>query len=211
MIDFVPVCFKAARIASMTRMRALFPLIALAGLFFAAETSRAAEVSIPDVPSSVYFDTESITNAPVSRRLMERTRIVSGEISLFATPSNCVEVFFSTVGTNSESGAPVSFGWDCGTWFLSSPTNRLEGEIHENADVRSLSFRLRVSDQGDPVSFEVSTSDGESPFPGIREELPEWLFSRKWDNVRVAVRGVDERTERVSVFLDHDPWVLILR
>ena len=40
---------------------------------------------------------------------------------------------------------------------------------------------------------------------------PAWLFSRDWDVVRLAVRGTDERDESLSVRLDTDAGVLILR
>ena len=48
-------------------------------------------------------------------------------------------------------------------------------------------------------------------FLRVEVALPGWTFSRDWTNVRLAVRGVDERDESVSVRLDTDPGVLILR
>ena len=40
---------------------------------------------------------------------------------------------------------------------------------------------------------------------------PGWLFSRAWDTVRLTVRGTDERDEELSIRLDTDSGVLILR
>ena len=40
---------------------------------------------------------------------------------------------------------------------------------------------------------------------------PAWLFSRSWDTVRLTVRGTDERDEVLSVRLDTDAGIMILR
>ena len=62
-------------------------LIALAA--FAAS---AGTVAVPAVPESAFADTEAVTNAAVRPSLIQRARTFSGDIALYATPSNALEV-----------------------------------------------------------------------------------------------------------------------
>ena len=75
---------------------------------------------------------------------------------------------------------------------------------------RALSFEVRVAENGTPRVWTVSTIGG-GAFTNFPVGPPEWSFSRDWTTVRLAVRGVDARDETVSVRLDTDPGVLILR
>ena len=60
-------------------------------------------------------------------------------------------------------------------------------------------------------SLSVGDDDVPDPFSDVTAAPPDWLFSRDWDVVRLTVRGTDERDESLSVRLDTDAGVLILR
>lgn len=186
-------------------MMRVLPLVLLCAVV------HAAEVALPPAPPPAHFDTESVTNAPLGRAL-ETSRFLRVRIELTATPSNNVEVAFGT-----EEGSELPFGseafavgWDCGAWFIASPTNRIEGATCTNAAPCSLSFEVRVAGDEKPHAWRLSTTDG-GAFTNLPAVPPDWTFSRDWTTVRLVVRGVDERDESVSVRLDTDPGVLILR
>lgn len=173
--------------------------------------AHAAEVVLPPVPPLMHLDTESATNAPLGRALAA-SRFLRVRIELTATSSNNVEVAFGT-----EEGGELPFGsesfvvgWDCGAWFIASPTNRIEDKTCTNAVPSSLSLEVRVAENGTPRSWTAETIGGGS-FTNLPAVPPEWIFSRDWTTVRLAVRGVDARDETVSIRLDTDPGVLILR
>jgi hypothetical protein len=180
-------------------------------LLLLCSAAYAAEVRLPSLSRPAFVDTESVTNAPLGRAL-ETSRFLRVRIELTATPSNNVEVAFGT-----EEGSELPFGseafavgWDCGAWFIASPTNRIEGATCTNAAPRTLFFEVRVAEDGTPRAWTVATSGGGS-FANLPAVPPDWTFSRDWTTVRLVVRGVDERDESVSVHLDTDPGVLILR
>ena len=93
-------------------------LIALAA--FAAS---AGTVAVPAVPESAFADTEAVTNAAVRPSLVQRARTFSGDIALYATPSNALEVAFGTSRNGDGILLPgdetFSIGWAQG----SSPAN----------------------------------------------------------------------------------------
>ena len=189
------------------RLRKLFAVATLVASLVAAGRT----VSLPSAPQTTFADTESVTNAPLGSALAS-ARFLRVEIALTATPSNNVEVAF---GTESDGMLPFGeesfcLGWDCGSWFLDSPTNRTDGVVCSNAAPRSLSFEIRVADDGTPRAWTAATAGGGS-FTNLPAVPPGWTFSRDWTAVRLVVRGVDERDESVSVRLDTDPGVLILR
>ena len=186
-------------------MMRVLPLVLLCAVV------HAAEVALPPAPPPAFADTESVTNAPLGRAL-ETSRFLRVRIELTATPSNNVEVAFGTGGGSELPFGSEAFagGWDCGAWFIASPTNRIEGATCTNAAPRALSFEVRVAENGTPRVWTVSTIGG-GAFTNFPVGPPEWSFSRDWTTVRLAVRGVDARDETVSVRLDTDPGVLILR
>ena len=170
---------------------------------------------MPPVPPPVHFDTESVTNAPLLRPMMERARVFRASVSLRATPSNNVEVAFGTSrggdGVLAGGDEDFSFGWENGAWFLASPTNRLRSAVTNDAAQRTFSLQLRMREDGSPFSLYVTDSVSGGLFPNITNAPPAWLFSRDWDVVRLTVRGTDERNESLSVRLDTDACILILR
>lgn len=189
-------------IRAMMRVLPLLLLCAAAG---------AAEVHIPSALPPAHLDTESVTNASLGSALAS-ARFLRVEVALTGSPSNNVEVAFGTGMGGELPFGDESFclGWDCGSWFIASPTNRIEGVATTNALSRALSFEVRVAEDGTPRAWTVAATGG-GAFTNLPAAPPGWTFSRDWTNVRLAVRGVDERDESVSVRLDTDPGVLILR
>ena len=178
-----------------------------------AFVASAGTVSVPVVSEAPYSDTESVTNAAVRASLIQRTRTFSGDISLFATPSNALEVAFGTSSAANGILLPgdetFSLGWENGGWFIDAPTNRIASAVLEGATRRSLSFSVRVSAEGAPTRFSISAADDD--FAALTNAPPAWLFSRDWNAVRVTVNGVDDTAESVGIRLDNDPWLFIAR
>ena len=189
-------------------------------LFAPFAAVRGGEVALPSPPPPAFADTESTANAPLPAAMVGRARLLKARVALVATPSNNVQVAF---GPAREPGGPLphgdeslAFGWDAGSWFVASPTGRVEAPpavAAEGAAPRALVLSLRVAESGAPVSFEAR-EDGATNllFAALSEAPPDWLFSRGWNAARVDVRGTDPRgDEAVSVRLDTDMGVLILR
>lgn len=160
---------------------------------------------------SAYADTVTFTNAPLPAISMSKARLVDASLSLFATPSNRVEVAFGTAGNGvlAPGEESFSFGWSNGAWFFSTPTNRVEGSASEAAARLTLSWHLRVREDGSPVSMSVDSED--VVLAAWTAHPPEWVFSRNWNAVRMTASGVDESVEAVSIRLDTDAGLLILR
>ena len=178
-------------------------------------SASAGEVALPPAPPPAHFDTESVTNAPLLRPMMDRARIFRASVSLWATSSNNVKLAFGKSRNDDGVLLPgdesLAFGWENGAWFRASPTNRLRSAATNDAAQRTLSFKLRVREDGSPVSLSVGDDDVPDPFSDVTAAPPAWLFSRAWNAVRLTVRGTDERNESLSVRLDTDAGVLILR
>ena len=144
-----------AMIQAMPRSAYSAILIALA-----ASAASAGTVTVPAAPESPFDDTESVTNAAVCASLIQRARTFSGDIALYATPSNALEVAFGT----SRSGDGIllsgdetfSIGWGDGAWFIASPTNRIATTGLVGAMRRSLSFSMRMSEEGIPTRLTLA-------------------------------------------------------
>ena len=175
----------------------------------AAGAGSAGEVALPELPAAAFADTESVTNAALPARAMSTARLVRCTVELAASASNCVEVAFGRDAN--EDGAlagdevAMRLGWDAGAWFLECGTNRLEAAIAEPPTPARLELSLRVDERGAPVAGSCGA------FTNLPAPPPTWLFSREWDSVRLAVRGFGPRDESVSVRLDADASVMILR
>ena len=189
-------------------------LLLCCGLAASCRFAAAREISLPPAPPPVRPDTESVADAPLPRSVMQRARLFRAEISLYATPSNDVEVAFGTSrrgdGTLAAGDETFSLGWENGAWFLASPTNRVRSAAFDLPAERTLVLDLRVRKDGSPVSLAVSDAAAGGLFPGVTNAPPDWLFSREWDAVRLDVRGTDGRNESLSVRLDADAGVLVV-
>ena len=177
-------------------------------VLFLCAAAQAAEVDIPTAPPPVFADTESVMNAPLSG-VVASARLVRCAIALTATPSNNVEVAFGRDtdgdGALTEAEPSMRLGWDCGAWFLEGGTNRIESAVAEPPSPARFELSLRVDKRGTPIAWSCGA------FTNAPMRPPAWLFSREWDTVRLAVRGFGSRDELVSVRLDADASVLILR
>ena len=168
----------------------------------------AAEVDIPTAPPPTFTDTESVTNATLPAAVAT-ARLLRCAVELTATPSNNVEVEFGRDadgnGALAEDEAAMRLGWDAGAWFVEGGTNRLEVAVAESPSPALFELSLRVDERGTPVAWSCGA------FTNLPARPPSWLFSREWDAVRLAVRGFGPRDELVSVRLDADASVMILR
>ena len=184
-------------------------------LVLAGLSASAGEVAILSVPPPAHFDTESVTNTLLLRPMMEQARIFRASVSLWATPSNNVEVAFGTTrggdGVLAAGDEDFAFGWENGAWFFASPTNRLRSAVTNDAAQRTFSFQVRVREDGSPVALSVPDAATGVLLSDMTNAPPAWLFSRDWDAVRLTVRGTDERNESLSVRLDTDAGILIMR
>ena len=185
----------------------LLVLVALCG--------EAGTITVPAAPESPFVDTEAVTNAAMRSSLVQRARTFSGDIALYATPSNALEVAFGSSRNGDGILLPgdetFSIGWADGAWFIASPTNRIATAALVGATRRSLSFSVRMSEEGVPTRLTVSADGLDDAFASLTNAPPLWLFSREWDAVRVTANGVDATAESVSIRLDNDPWLFIAR
>ena len=202
-----PVCY----VLTMLLRHCHLPML----LFLAVSVVSAGTITVPIVPESSFADTESVTNAAVRTSLIQRARTFSGDIALYATPSNALEVAFGTSRNGDGILLPgdetFSIGWAAGAWFIASPTNRIATTGQGVAERRSLSFSVRVSEEGVPTRLTVSADGIGDAFASLANAPPTWLFSCDWDAVRVSANGVDATMEAVSIRLDNDPWLFIAR
>ena len=179
--------------------------------------TRAGEVVLPPAPPPAHLDTESVTNAPLLRPMMERARIFRASVSLWATPSNNVEIAFGTSrnvdGILLPGDEALAFGWENGAWFVACETNRFDAAAAgTNAARRTLAVSMRLRGDGSPLAFEAREAGATNAlFASLADAPPPWLFSRGWDAVRLTVRGTDPRDEAAALRLDADAGVLILR
>ena len=172
-------------------------------------------VAIPATPAPAFADLETVTNATIQASMLQSAHIFDGSLSLLATPSNMVEVAFGTSRNNDGVLLPgdesFSVGWREGAWFIASATNRIESAAMTNAASRSLSFQLRLTENGEPHRLTLTATGAGDAFAALVVDPPDWMFSRNWDTVRLTIRGVDDPDENVSVQFNADPWVLIMR
>ena len=177
-------------------------------LLFLCAAARAVEVSLPVVPPPAFADTESVTNAPLPAA-MATARLLRCTVELDASASNAVEVAFGRDadddGALAEGEAAMRLGWDAGAWFLEGGTNRFDAAVAEPPTPARFELSLRVDEHGAPLAWSCGALTNLPPRP------PPDFFSREWDVVRLSVRGFGSRDELVSVRLDADASVLILR
>ncbi len=171
-------------------------------------------VALPDVPAPAFADLETVTNAAIRASMLQSARVFDGSLSLLATPSNMVEVAFGTSrdadGILLPGDESFSVGWREGAWFIASATNRVESAAMTNAASRSLSFQLRLTEDGEPHRLTLTATGAGDAFAALVADPPDWMFSRDWNAVRLTIRGADDPAEAVSVQFNTDPWVLIM-
>ena len=181
----------------------------------AATSALAWQTPVGPAPMPTFADMERTTNAPIDRATLQYTRVFECLVSLFANPSNAVEVAFGTSRNGDDvlyhGDETFAIGWEGGAWFVASATNRICSVQQEGAARRSLSFTLHLSENGAPRSLSLAATGTETAFPSLIASPPTWMFSREWDAVRLTVRGVSEADETVTVRFGPNPAMIILR
>ena len=94
-------------------------------------------------------------------------------------------------------------GWDCGRWFVVG-TNRLariEAEPSVTVARRTLVLGMHVDAEVEVRRLSISDGGAAELFPELASTRPGWLFNRRWNLARLAVRGVDPAHERALAVL----------
>ena len=181
----------------------------------AAAAALAWQTPVGPAPAPSFADMERTTNVLIHAETIQRCRVFGCSLSLLTTPSNAMEVAFGKSRNGDEALLPgeetFAIGWEGGSWFVASPTNRICSALHEGAARRSLSFTLHVSEAGVPRMLALSADGAENAFPSLNASPPVWMFSREWNAVRMTVRGVGEADEAATVRFGPNPIYIILR
>ena len=146
----------------------------------------AINISLGELPTSEFADTEVSTNVPRALNLPSLKEYRIG-LGLVGTPSNNVEVALGHDadgdGVLSLDEAAVSLAWDCGEWMARG--------IGEEGQVPLMTSG---PDTNGFVVAEIAVAVSN------HKAKPAWLYDRTWDLVRVTRRGVDDPEERVSLY-----------
>ena len=181
----------------------------------AATSALAWQTPVGPAPMPTFADMERTTNAPIDRATLQYTRVFECSVSLLATPSNAVEVAFGSSrngdGILHPGDETFAFGWEGGTWFVASATNRICSVQQEGTARRSLSVALHLSEEGAPRSLSLSATGTGNAFQSLIDMPPTWMFLREWDALRLTVRGASDSVESASVRFGPNPAFIILR
>ena len=164
---------------------------------FTTQVLLAAPYSQIKLPSAECLDTEVATNIPISfceKGLSE----FSYTLSFYLTPSNNVEIAFGVDLNNdrqlSDCEIELASGWDCGEWFiLNNKTDFRNSQIQALVD-KLHTFTCTVQTFSNGRIKSVSFFDDETEiFHFLKPDFPAWLYSSKWNLIRLVARGSDIR------------------
>ena len=189
------------------RQHILFSVfILLAGLASAAV--------LPALPASPFPDTEVSTKLAL-KAWNPDIRTFTLALELTASASNNVQVAFGRDLSGDGDLAPeetgFTTGWDCGEWFMASPSQRFPAPPVSADPHKVLTFSMHVDASGKPVSLAVKDGDtalAGFPVPGA---VPPWLYSPAWNHLKITARGIDPAGETIQVRLVEDGARIILR
>lgn len=209
---------KAMQTMKQDRRKTERRMVILWIALFATLTIHARPVSVPELPSATFTDTEISTNVAITV-WTEHIRTFGIVLSLDATPSNNVEVAFGNDADADEQltdeETDLTLGWDCGAWFVVSdePTNSFTAIASGNTGIRrEISFIVYLDSNGYPRHLDTFADGVPISFAGLDgSSPPEWLFSKTWNMLKITARGVDVHNEHVSIKLNTDPVVFLLR
>lgn len=107
----------------------------------------AINISLGELPTSEFADTEISTNIAVTAVRLGTPRQFTFVLSLDASPSNAVEVAIGADadddGSLSVAESATTFGYDCGTWFCrDSATGRPEDLATVPAEIQASGSRI---------------------------------------------------------------------
>ena len=164
-------------------------------------------VEVGGLPAWEFADTEVSTNVPFAFPSVS-VRHFCLSLELAGTPSNNVQVAFgrdaNTNGVLEIEETGMAFGWDCGRWKVREGVGELSGlrELRGGewtADAVTTN-RVKVLD----VDLYVSRAKGKRlacKENGVElgwdasPELPRTMYDKRWDTLRLTVRGVDRADE----------------
>lgn len=181
----------------MEKFLVLSVSLVLAGFF---SPSAAAVILLSTSGTPAFPDTEESLSAEID---LPRRSAVTIRIECPATPTNCAEV---VLGRDSDldgelgwSEALLKFGWDAGSWFVSSPQTGEEQSETTPADLSgSLCARMRVDSRGRIASLSFRAGDS-AVLPNALTVAGAAPDAAMWDCIRVVARGTaDSVSVRVA-------------
>ena len=183
-------------------------------------------VEVEGLPAWEIVDTEVSTNVPLSCAT-ENARHLLVSLELAGTPSNNVEVAFgrdvNTNGVLEVGEIGMTVGWECGRWKVREGLGGLGGleglgglgglewtaEPVTTNRVKRLDFDVTVSRMR--AKRLASFENGVTLDWGVAAQVPEELFDRSWDTLKLTVRGVDRAEESLRAKLQVAGTVLRIR
>ena len=169
--------------------------------------------------ASPWADTEATTNCPFVLS-DPNVRHLQLALDLAATSSNNVELAFGrdadADGVLSLGEISLAVGWDAGSWFVREGLATGSRELaHWSApaatEESAKSFRFSLDLRVDRPRSVVAEENGTPLVWNVPDELPGWMFSREWDTMRLAVRGVDAPNEVARARAKVDGTALIVK
>ena len=176
-------------------------------------------VEVETLAASPWADTEATTNCPFVLS-DPNVRHLQLALDLAATSSNNVELAFGrdadSDGVLSLGEISLAVGWDAGSWFVREGLATGSSELaHWSApavtEESAKSFRFSLNLRVDRPRSVVASENGTPVVWNLPESLPEWMFSREWDTMRLAVRGADAPDEMVRARARVDGTALIVK
>ena len=174
----------------------------------------AATVCSGPLPESSWADTETSTNIPLSVCANE-SRILSFSMSLFATPSNNVQV---AAGCDADGNGSLGIdetglvvGWDCGEWVVRGPGFEEGFRAEPATGGASKHLELRLWAKPGAVREIAASENGQPLAFGFPAALPAWAFDDSWDMLRFTARGTGAPCESCVVRLNPNGTAISLR
>jgi len=191
---------------------------------------QAEKLALPQLPAPAFADTEVSTNVALWAWTPEH-RHFNFTLAFDATSSNNVQIAFGRDCAPPDGappdGAPpdgeladeetaFQIGWDCGAWFIASPTNNIRLTASPQAALpsrRTLAFAMDFTQAGIPTALALTDTGAPLAFEGLdcATSIPAWLFQRDWNRLRVTARGADIHDESLFIEMKPDGFMLILR
>ena len=192
--------------------------IVLCIALFAMITLHGRALSVPELATPVFTDTEVATNVNMMA-WSENTRQFNVTFQFDATLSNNVQVAFGTDepadGNLSAEETGLTLGWDCGEWFIVSDafTNRFTATPAGSQIRKELSLQMTLNGGGLPLTLELMDGSTSLAFSDLAllPVPPAWMYSKHWNLLKVTARGVDAQNEQITVKLSNDAVILLLR
>ena len=146
-----------------------------------------------NLPPVQHLDTEVITNMPIticSKGIGE----FSYSLSFFATASNNIEIAFGVDANNdgclSDIETDLISGWECGEWFILNNKTDFRYSVNQSLVDRQHEFICKIKTFSNGTIKSVDYYDNkEEIFSSLKSNIPVWLFSPKWNIIRLVARG----------------------